>query len=53
VKIIDDLNNNRKWDNGNYVLSVMPEPVYYTGEPVKLRAYWDLELTLDLSKYVR
>ncbi len=43
MKFIFDLNNNGKWDTGNYSSKMQPEKVnFYPGE-IKVRANWDLE----------
>ncbi len=49
VKIIRDTNGNHKWDNGDYHKGIQPERVYYYSETLNLRAYWDLEQTIDLN----
>lgn len=52
VKIIKDTNRNGKWDNGDYQTQTQPERVFYYPETLTLRAYWDLEQTIDLKKFV-
>lgn len=52
IKIIEDRNANGKWDNGHYFLKQQPENVYFYPEELQLRAYWDLEQSIDLGKIV-
>jgi hypothetical protein len=52
IKIIRDINKNGKWDNGDYQLKRQPEKVFFYNEVLTLRAYWDLEQTIDLKKIV-
>jgi uncharacterized protein (DUF2141 family) len=52
IKIIRDNNGNHKWDNGDYKNSIQPERVFYYSETLNLRAYWDLEQTIDLNLIV-
>lgn len=52
IKIIRDTNRNGMWDNGDYQRKRQPEKVFYYPEVLTLRAYWDLEQTIDLNKIV-
>lgn len=47
LRLIEDSNNNRQWDNGNYFKKIESEPIYYyydeTGEQkISLKANWEL-----------
>lgn len=53
IKIIDDANRNQRWDNGEYIIKKQPETVYYYPETFTLRAYWDLEQTIDLNTLIK
>jgi Bacterial Ig-like domain len=44
LKLIVDENANDKWDSGNYLEKKQPEKVIYYGQPVKVRAGWDLDI---------
>lgn len=44
LKIIEDINNNRKWDTGNYLKKLQPERVFYYHSVIDLRANWDMEI---------
>ncbi len=48
IRIISDMNNNGKWDTGNYLKNIQPEPVQYHKEDIKVRANWELELEINL-----
>ncbi len=50
VKIISDRNKNGKWDEGNLKLKIYPERVYYHTQPITIKAYWDIEHSVDLDK---
>lgn len=52
IKFIRDTNTNGNWDNGDYTAHKQPERIFYYPETITLRAYWDLEQTLDMSKIV-
>lgn len=43
IRIIGDLNNNGKWDAGNPMQGILPEPVYVFGEVFKVKPKWDYE----------
>jgi hypothetical protein len=47
IKAINDRNNNRRWDTGNYGLKIQPEEVIYFQKVVEIRANWDVEETWD------
>jgi hypothetical protein len=52
LKFIRDTNTNGIWDNGDYMSHKQPERVFYYPETLTLRAYWDLEQTIDMGKIV-
>ena len=43
-RLIQDLNNNGKWDTGNYEEKVQPEPVIYYPTKTNVRSNWELDL---------
>lgn len=53
LKLIDDRNHNARWDNGVYAGRRSPERVYYYNEVLNLRAYWDVEQTIDINEITR
>jgi len=44
LKLIDDKNNNQKWDTGNYLEMVQPEKVYQYNQEIDVRSNWDLDI---------
>ncbi|MGB2085959.1 MAG: Ig-like domain-containing protein [Flavobacteriaceae bacterium] len=49
IRYVKDLNNNQKWDTGNYLDKRQPEEVIYLSEALSLRANWDLNETLIIE----
>ena len=49
LKIIQDFNNNKKWDSGNLNQKKFPEKVIYNTEMVNVRSNWDLELSWNIK----
>lgn len=43
LKVIQDNNQNRKWDTGNILLKKQPEVIYFNATAIKLLADWDSE----------
>jgi hypothetical protein len=50
VKILFDLNNNGKWDTGDYWKKTQPEKVVARKKPISIRANWDNEILIDLNQ---
>lgn len=48
-RIIEDFNENGRWDPGNYELGMLPEPIYYFKEMVNVRSNWELDQTWNLD----
>jgi hypothetical protein len=44
IRLVNDENNNGKWDSGNYLQHRQPERVIYYAKNVKMRAGWDMEV---------
>ena len=44
LRLIDDKNNNGKWDTGHYLEGRQPETVYIYGENIQVRENWDVEI---------
>jgi hypothetical protein len=56
LRLVIDLNNNQKWDAGNYLSNQEPEPIYYyygeTGDQTfSLKANWELGPLLINDEY--
>ena len=49
-KLLEDLNENKKWDTGKFLEKKQPEKIRYFGNTLTVRANWDLEEIWDLSK---
>lgn len=49
-RLIDDVNNNGRWDTGNYLQHKQPESVLYSSERPNVRGAWDLETEWNLNK---
>lgn len=45
LRIIEDDNNNGKWDTGNYDEGLQPEAVYYYPEQLECKEKWDVSRT--------
>ncbi|MDT8392750.1 MAG: Ig-like domain-containing domain [Bacteroidales bacterium] len=43
LKAIGDKNGNGKWDSGNYLANIQPEPVVYHKEILEVREAWSFE----------
>ena len=52
IKLIEDLNKNGVWDRGNLQKRIQPEKVFYHNQVIIIKAYWDVEQTMDLNKII-
>ncbi len=52
VKLIEDLNNNGIWDNGDIDKKVLPERTYNYNQVFNIRAYWDLEQIININDII-
>ena len=43
LRVIEDRNRNKKWDTGNFLGRLLPEPVRYFAKEIELRAHWEVE----------
>jgi len=43
IKAVLDINNNGKWDTGDFVSRIQPEKVYFINKVLNIRANWDTE----------
>ena len=48
-RLIEDLNENDKWDTGNFLKKIIPEPVYYYPKQLEVRPNWDLNEVFNLT----
>ncbi|MCT4615786.1 MAG: Ig-like domain-containing protein [Marinifilaceae bacterium] len=49
IKVIEDRNNNGKWDTGDYINKIQPEYVHYFRKELKIRSNWELEEDINLK----
>lgn len=49
-KFIHDMNKNGKWDTGNYMEKLQPEPVELLPVTIEVRSNWDHDVTMILEK---
>ena len=50
VRLIEDVNNNSKWDPGIYLEKIQPEKVIYYWKDIELRANWDMNETFNTNR---
>ena len=49
LRLIEDLNEDGKWTTGDFDEKKQPEKVYYYGDPISIKANWDLELIWEVK----
>ena len=42
-RLIEDRNNNQKWDTGHYLRGILPERVFMYEEAIQVRQNWEME----------
>jgi hypothetical protein len=52
IKIIEDLNNNGLWDNGDLETMKLPERTFISKQLINVRAYWDIEQTININDII-
>lgn len=52
IKVIEDLNNNGLWDNGDLEKMILPEKVFNYNQVFNIRAYWDLEQNVNINAII-
>ena len=50
LRVIEDRNRNRKWDTGNFLGHLLPEPVHYFAKEIELRANWEIEQEISFAE---
>lgn len=43
MRIIEDQNNNKQWDTGNFLKRIQPEKIIYHPKLIELRANWEVQ----------
>jgi hypothetical protein len=52
LKLVEDMNNNGRWDTGNYLEHRQPEKIYNYAEEIVLRANWDLDIEMTVGRKI-
>lgn len=52
IKIIEDLNNNGLWDNGDLESMLYPERTFISNQLINVRAYWDIEQSININDII-
>lgn len=50
IRLLEDFNDNGKWDTGDFKMRKQPEPVYYYSESYEIRNNWQHELIWQIQK---
>lgn len=50
LAFVFDINNNGKWDSGNYFTKIQPEPKHFFDKPFAVKANWEIEESIDLDE---
>ena len=50
ARLIEDVNDNSKWDPGIYLEKIQPEKVIYFWKDIELRANWDMNETFNTNR---
>ena len=50
IKFIHDLNGNGRWDTGNYLKKLQPEPVEFVSKAINVRSNWDHEVNMIMQE---
>lgn len=50
LRVIKDLNQNGKWDTGNYLQKIQPEEVVYYPDTLELRANWEFNEIFNVGQ---
>ena len=48
LKFVSDLNNNGKWDTGNLLMKIQPEPVSYFEKVINVKSNWEVKESWEL-----
>ena len=48
IRVIEDSNNNKKWDSGKYTIRLQPEKVFYFDKLIDIPANWKVEETFEI-----
>jgi len=42
LRVVEDINQNGQWDQGDYRSKQLPEPVHHYRDPIKLKTNWEI-----------
>jgi len=51
VRVIEDRNQNGRWDSGDWFEKIQPERVYYHKTTLDVRANWDVDQTITIESF--
>ncbi|MGM0377010.1 MAG: Ig-like domain-containing domain [Bacteroidota bacterium] len=51
LRVLNDKNDNREWDTGDFSEDLQPERVHYYPDTINVRANWDQEVPWDLEEH--
>jgi len=49
LKLIEDTNNNKKWDSGDFKHGIQPETVYFYKGKLNIRSNWDVDISWSIE----
>lgn len=49
IRVIYDRNKNHKWDTGDFMKHLQPEPVFYMDKTINLKENWFLNETININ----
>ena len=49
MRLIEDANNNKKWDTGNYLKKIHAEKIQYFKNDIIIKKKWDSELNWEIK----
>jgi len=50
IKVICDVNGNKKWDTGDYFKKILPEKIYYYSSSIQIRPNWDMDMDWEITE---
>ena len=50
IKLICDVNGNKKWDTGDYFKKILPEKIYYYPSSIQIRTNWDMDMDWEIAE---
>ena len=53
IRLIEDFNNNKRWDTGNFDKKIQPEPVHYYQSEYDVKSNWNHEIDWKIGNIIR